>query len=117
MISFRDFQEGKSARSRLLGRLKSKGVDLDKIAKDRKAEYERLKKKYKYNEDTIDEAPLVMDDGDILDSIWKKVKPELVKDMKKGKLEFVNNLARIGKYKVTKDKQQKGRTFRYDLKK
>ena len=47
MISFRDFQEGKSARSRLLGRLKSKGVDLDKIAKDRKAEYERLKKKYK----------------------------------------------------------------------
>ena len=65
----------------------------------------------------LDEAPLVMDDEDILDSIWKKVKPELVKDMKKGKLEFINNLARIGKYKVTKDKQQKGRTFRYDLKK
>ena len=64
----------------------------------------------------IEEAPLVMSDGEILDSVWKKVKPELEKMMSKGNLEVVNNLARIGKFKVTKDKQSKGKSFRYDLK-
>jgi hypothetical protein len=71
----------------------------------------------KLSESAIAEAPLVMSDGDILDTIWKKVKPELQKDMSKGKLEVVNNLARIGKFKVTKDGQAKGKSFRYDLKK
>ena len=64
----------------------------------------------------IEEAPLVMSDGEILDSVWKKVKPELEKMMSKGNLEVVNNLARIGKFKITKDKQPKGKSFRYDLK-
>ena len=64
----------------------------------------------------LDEAPLVMKDGDILDSVWKKVKPELEKMMSKGNLEQVNNIARIGKFKITKDKQAKGRSYRYDLK-
>lgn len=64
----------------------------------------------------IEEAPLVMKDGEILDSVWKKVKPELEKMMSKGNLEVVNNLARIGKFKVTKDTQSKGKSFRYDLK-
>tara|TARA_R110000765_G_scaffold425849_1_gene539806 strand:- start:898 stop:1122 length:225 start_codon:yes stop_codon:yes gene_type:complete len=64
----------------------------------------------------IEEAPLVMSDGEILDSVWKRVKPELEKLMSKGNLEVVNNLARIGKFKVTKDKQSKGKSFRYDLK-
>jgi hypothetical protein len=64
----------------------------------------------------IEEAPLVMKDGDILDTVWKKVKPELEKMMSKGNLEVVNNLARIGKFKITKDKQAKGKSFRYDLK-
>lgn len=40
------YNEGKSAADRLSSRLKKKGVDLDKRAKDRKAEYERLKKQY-----------------------------------------------------------------------
>ena len=65
----------------------------------------------------IEEAPLVMSDSDILNSVWKKVKPELEKMMRKGQLEVVNNLARIGKYKVTKSNQAKGKTYRYDLKK
>ena len=68
------------------------------------------------SESKIEEAPLVMSDGEILDSVWKKVKPELEKMMSKGNLEVVNNLARIGKFKITKDKQAKGKSFRYDLK-
>jgi len=40
------YNEGKSGADRLTSRLKKKGVDLDKRAKDRKAEYERLKKQY-----------------------------------------------------------------------
>jgi len=64
----------------------------------------------------IEEAPLVMKDGDILDTVWKKVKPELEKMMSRGDLEVINNLARIGKFKITKDKQAKGKSFRYDLK-
>ena len=69
------------------------------------------------SEDTVDEAPLVMNYGAILDTIWKKVKPMLEKDMANGKLEVVNNLARMGKYKVTTKGQAKNRAFRYDLKK
>lgn len=64
----------------------------------------------------IEEAPLVMKDGDILDTVWQKVKPELEKMMSKGDLEVVNNLARIGKFKITKNKQAKGKSYRYDLK-
>mgnify|MGYP000964617083 CR=1 FL=1 len=71
----------------------------------------------KLSESAIAEAPLVMSDGDILDTIWKKVKPELEKQMKKGNLETVNNIARIGRFKISKDGQAKGKTYRYDLKK
>ncbi len=73
-------------------------------------------KTFKEQQD-IEEAPLVMSDSDILDSLWAKVKPELEKMMKKGDLEQVNNIARIGKFKVTKDGQSKNKAFRYDLKK
>lgn len=72
-------------------------------------------KSFKDQQD-IGEAPLVMDDSAILDSIWKKVKPELEKQLKKGNTETVNNFARMGKYRITKDKQSKGKTYRYDLK-
>ena len=83
MKEFNEFlNEGKSASSRLTSRLKSKGLDLDKKAKDRKAEHDKLKAKYA-KEDTLDEAPLVMKDADILDSIWDKVKPELQKMLRK----------------------------------
>ena len=41
-----EVSEGKTGASRLKSRLKKKGVDLDKRAKDRKAEYDRLKKQY-----------------------------------------------------------------------
>jgi len=64
----------------------------------------------------LDEAPLVASDGAILDSIWKEVKKVLEKELAKGKTELTNMVARIGKCKVTKDKQQKGKAFRSDLK-
>lgn len=65
----------------------------------------------------LEEAPLVMSHGDILDTIWKKLKPDLEKELQKGKVETVNNLARMVRYKVTTKGQQKGRSYRYDLKK
>lgn len=64
----------------------------------------------------LDEAPYVASDSDVLDSIWNEVKKVLEKDLKKGKTELTNMIARIAKFKVTKDKQQKGKSFRMDLK-
>ena len=64
----------------------------------------------------IEEAPLVMSDGDILDSIWKEVKPKLEKELKRGNVETSNMIARLAKFKITKAGQSRGRSFRYDLK-
>jgi hypothetical protein len=64
----------------------------------------------------LDEAPYVASDSDILDSVWKEVKKVLEKELKKGQTELANIVARIGKYKITKDSQQKGKSFRMDLK-
>tara|TARA_B110000208_G_C11334712_1_gene271374 strand:+ start:205 stop:426 length:222 start_codon:yes stop_codon:yes gene_type:complete len=64
----------------------------------------------------IEEAPLVMADNDIAKSIAVKLIPVITAALKKGDVEFVNNLARHVKYKVSKDKQAKGKTYRYDLK-
>jgi hypothetical protein len=64
----------------------------------------------------LDEAPLVASDSAILDSIWKEVKKVLEKELGRGKTELTNMVARIGRFKVTKDKQQKGKSFRSDLK-
>ena len=43
----------------------------------------------------LDEAPYVASDSDILDSIWNEVKKVLEKDLKKGKTELTNIIARI----------------------
>jgi hypothetical protein len=64
----------------------------------------------------LDEAPYVASDSDILDSVWNEVKKVLEKELKKGQTELTNIVARIGKYKITKDSQQKGKSFRMDLK-
>ena len=64
----------------------------------------------------LEEAPLVMSDREILDSIWKEVKPKLEKELKRGNLETSNMIARLAKFKITKAGQSKGRSFRYDLK-
>lgn len=64
----------------------------------------------------LDEAPLVASDSAILDSIWKEVKKVLEKELGRGKTELTNMVARIGRFKITKDRQQKGKAFRSDLK-
>jgi len=64
----------------------------------------------------LEEAPLVMSDREILDSIWKEVKPKLEKELKRGDLETTNMIARLARFKLTKSGQSKGRSFRYDLK-
>ena len=64
----------------------------------------------------IEEGSLVMDDSAILDSIWNQVKKQLEKDLKKGDVERTNLIARWVKFKITKSKQARGRSFRYDLK-
>lgn len=64
----------------------------------------------------LDEAPLVASDSAILDSVWAEVKKVLEKELARGKTELTNIVARIGKFKITKDKQQKGKAFRSDLK-
>jgi hypothetical protein len=64
----------------------------------------------------LDEAPLVASDSAILDSVWAEVKKVLEKELGRGKTELTNMVARIGKFKITKDKQQKGKAFRSDLK-
>lgn len=69
-----------------------------------------------FKEVRVKEASYVASDGDILDSIWKEVRKSLIKDLKRGNTERVNMIARLSKFKVTKSGQQKGRTFRYDLK-
>ena len=64
----------------------------------------------------IEEGSLVMDDSAILDTIWNQVKKQLEKDLKKGNVERTNMIARLAKLKITKAGQQRGRSFRYDLK-
>ena len=115
-MKFSDIQEAKKSAKQTVSNAKNKKLSQDQLKK--KMAFRVKQKAYRLqNEDDLSEAPLVMSDADILDTIWKKVKPELQKDMSKGKLEVVNNLARIGKFKVTKDGQAKGKSFRYDLKK
>lgn len=67
-------------------------------------------------EETVDEAPLVMRDMDIVRSILSKLEPVLNKALQKGNIELVNNVARFAGIGVTKDKQKPGKTYRYDLK-
>lgn len=103
---------------------------LEKIANDRKLK--SLSKKDKEtlsriadlmknaNED-VNEAPLVMGDLEILDTIMNKITADIAKDKLKGKFEKhwpkVQALAKMAGYGITKSAQANGKTFRYDLKK
>jgi len=62
-----------------------------------------------------DEA-LVAADRAIVKDILRKVEDSMVDALKRGDEEFVNNIARYVKMKVTKKKQQKGKAFSYNLK-
>ena len=69
----------------------------------------------------LDEAPLVMSDMDIVKSLTQKIEDDLHKLKIRKQFEkgwsTVQALAKLAGYKVTKTAQQKGKTFRYDIKK
>lgn len=69
----------------------------------------------------VDEAPLVMNDMDIVKSILSKLEKDfnnliMKKQLEKGwpKLQMI---AKAAGYGISKTKQKDGRTYRYDLKK
>lgn len=69
----------------------------------------------------LDEAPLVMNDMDMVKAILKKIEDDISKLSIKKNLEKawpkVQALAKMAGYKVTKTAQQQGRIFRSDIKK
>jgi len=79
--------------------------------------YEANLKDGSVTEAKLEEAPYVASDTAILDSLWIEVKKVLEKELSRGKTELTNIVARIAKYKITKDAQKKGKSFRMDLKK
>lgn len=83
-------------------------------------EYKTLESKIKETSNAIDEAPLVMNDSDIFNSITNKLKIEFDKQLKKNPekaLALMKSLGSLVGYGVTKSNQSKGKTFRYELKK
>ena len=69
----------------------------------------------------LDEAPLVMQDTEMVDAIMSDLRNLIVKDKVKGKFEkhmpIINAMAKYMGYGITKKGQAKGKSFRYDLKK
>ena len=83
-------------------------------------EYKTLESKIKETSNAIDEAPLIMNDRDIFESITDKLKIEFDKQLKKNPekaLTLMKSLGSLVGYGVTKSTQGKGKTFRYELKK
>ena len=72
-------------------------------------------------DESLDEAPLVMQDMDIVDTLLKKIRDDISKDRQKKQGEknwpVLQKLAKIAGYGITKKGQDKNKTFRYDLKK
>lgn len=109
---------------------KAYGDTIRKIARDRQLKSISKKDKQtllkiadllaKANED-VNEAPLVMGDMDIVRSILDKIENDFSKLSIKGKMESswpkLQMLAKMAGYGISKSKQDKGRTYRYDLKK
>lgn len=69
----------------------------------------------------VDEAPYVADDMTIVRSILDKIEDDISKLTIKGQFERaipkLQVLAKMAGYKITKKRQAKGKTFRYDIKK
>lgn len=68
----------------------------------------------------VDEAPLVMPQRNIIDSILEGLKREIEKKFKRNQkdgMAYLDNLAQMAGYKVTDKGQQKNYLYRYDIKK
>ena len=108
---------------------KAYGDTIRKIARDRQLKSISKKDKQtllkiadllaKANEE-VNEAPLVANDMEIVRGILDKIETDFQKLSLKGKMESawprLQMLAKMAGYGVTKTKQAKNRTFRYDLK-
>ena len=72
-------------------------------------------------DEDVNEGPLVMNDLDVLDTILNKIRDDISRLKLKKQLEkawpTMKGLAKIAGYGITKNSQQDGKTFRYDLKK
>jgi hypothetical protein len=72
-------------------------------------------------ENDIEEAPLVMNDMDIVRSILKKIEDDFSKLYTKKQFEKgwpkLQMIAKAAGYGISKSKQPQGKTYRYDLKK
>ena len=69
----------------------------------------------------LDEAPLVMSDMDMIDTLFHKIKDDMLKAKRQKKDEknwpVLKSLAQIAGYGITKKGQAKDKSYRYDLKK
>ena len=70
---------------------------------------------------TLDEAPLVMKDADMVDTLFKKIKDDIYANARKDRDEknwpTIQALAKLAGFGVSKNNQTKGKSYRYDLKK
>jgi hypothetical protein len=84
-------------------------------------EYKTLESKIKESALQVDEAPLVMNDMDMIDTFFSKIKDDVLKAKRKNQHErnwpILQQLAKMAGYGVTKKGQNKDKSFRYDLKK
>lgn len=68
----------------------------------------------------VTEAPLVMSDRDVMDTVLLAIKREFDTQVKRSPekaLVLMQQLGKIVGYGITKSNQSKGKSFRYDLKK
>tara|TARA_R110000803_G_scaffold25437_1_gene60831 strand:+ start:943 stop:1317 length:375 start_codon:yes stop_codon:yes gene_type:complete len=62
-------------------------------------------------ESDLTEGPYVASYNIIFDIILKDLKKEMEEAYKKGKIEIINNIARLAKHKVSDKEQQKGKLW------
>jgi len=110
---------------------KAYGDTLRKIANDRKLKSLSKKDKdtlakiadmlSKANEEvSLDEAPYVAGDMNIVDSLWTEIRNQMFKDKQAKRFEkhwpFLQVLAKYAGFKITKKGQDKNKIFRYEIK-
>lgn len=69
----------------------------------------------------LDEAPLVMNDMDMVNTLFHKIRDDMMKAKRKKQDEknwpIIQQLAKLAGYGITKKGQAKDKSYRYDLKK
>ena len=83
----------------------------------RQAELEKLEEANLSQEEIDERAALVMNQTHIIDVVLKDLHALLLKQMNKGNLEVMNNVARLVGLKVTTKGQERNKAFMYDLEK